>query len=450
VIDSRPPVQLLITVFQAIHQSECWISTPSNHLSTEILFRELSILQKLIGSIQTAFTSRCGCFATGTRPTRITLNSATDHSRYAASHRDANLTRDTFCTSDHASFADLTACGVRNFAGANLLFHAACRVRNLLCAALCHHSASRVGNATSNALFRPRAGRVRNLASAGLLNHCAGGVRNLFRAGFLNERAGRVRNFFHTGHWHLSANGVWNLLVADFRNHASTGNRLLHSFGNPLAAANRPGWALDTHLFAATGIAGITNTFFNNRTGDDAGFCHPFATADINRSAFSHRLADRVAHVLVAGFRLRPVGRHADVLVAGLVHGLADVVADRAVAGLIHRFADSVGTIAVASLVARLAHATGHIAVANLIHRLAHRVSAGSIAGLVDRLADRVALVTVACFIDVLRTCDRDGFGALIVHRLHAGILLRLPDHFLNCVALRATSAPSCDKITAC
>jgi len=83
------------------------------------------------------------------------------------------------------------------------------------------------------------------------------------------------------------------------------------------------------------------------------------------------------------------------------------------------------------------------------VDRLADVVSAGLVAGRVDRLANRVALITVACFVNVLCAGHRNRFCALIVHSLHAGILLRLPNGFLNGLTLRARSAPSCHEIAA-
>lgn len=160
-------------------------------------------------------------------------------------------------------------------------------------------------------------------------------------------------------------------------------------------------------------------------------------------------LADGVAHVFEAGLGFGLVSRAADILVACLVNRLADVVTDCSVTSLINRFAHGIAAVTVAGLIARLANSASHVAVACLIDRLADVVSAGLVAGRIDRLANRVALITVACFVNVLGAGDRDRLSALIVHSLHAGILLRLPNRFLNHLTLRAVTAPSCYKIPA-
>jgi len=237
--------------------------------------------------------------------------------------------------------------------------------------------------------------------------------------------------------------------MADFRNHPSTGDGLLNHLWNPLAAANRSAWALNTNLLAAAGIAWVADALFNDWTWDAVSLCHPFATANVNSLALCDRLADRVANVFVTGFRFCLPGCAADVFVAGLVDRLADVVAHRSVAGLVDRLTDSVAAVAIASLIAGLANAAGHITVARLVNRLTDVIGAGLVTGLVDRLADRVALVTVAGFIDVLHARDRNGFGALIVNGFHAGVLLGFPDYFLlHGATLRICSAASGYKVT--
>jgi hypothetical protein len=249
--------------------------------------------------------------------------------------------------------------------------------------------------------------------------------------------------------WNLTADGVWHLLVADFRNHLCAGDRLLNSLCNPLAACDRSWGTLNAYSCCAAWVAWINHTLLDDWSWDTLCFRNPFATADINGVTFCHWLADRVAHVFVASFSFCLVGRAADFFVAGLIHWLADIVADRAIACLIHWLADGVANIFVACLIHWLANATGHVSVAGRVDRLADIVSAGLVACLVDRLANRVALITVACFINVLCAGHRNGFCALIVHCLHAGILLRLPDGFLYRLTLRSTSAPSCHKIPA-
>lgn len=233
-IQSRSPLLFLTTVVQAIHRSDCWISTPFNNPCTEIRLRELSIT-----SVRATVT--CWCFAGGFR-TRIRtgLNSSANDSWHAASHCHTNLTWHALCASHRVSFTDLTTRRVGNLAGANLLLHSACCVRNLLCAALRDHSAGRVRHTTSDALFSPRAGCVWNLSSASLLSHRAGCIRNLLLTGFMHKRARRVRNLLHTVNRNLTANRIGNLFVADFRHHASACDRFLHGLRNPLATANCP------------------------------------------------------------------------------------------------------------------------------------------------------------------------------------------------------------------
>ena len=100
----------------------------------------------------------------------------------------------------------------------------------------------------------------------------------------------------------LPTNGVGNLLVADFRNHACAGDRLLNHLRAPFAAADRPTWALHADFFGAAGIAGINDAFLHNRAGNMTCLRDPFATAFLNRFAFSDWFADRVTDILVAGF----------------------------------------------------------------------------------------------------------------------------------------------------
>ena len=236
--------------------------------------------------------------------------------------------------------------------------------------------------------------------------------------------------------------------MADFRNHPSAGDGLLNHLGNPLAAADCPARALDADFLAATGIAGITDALFDNRTRDVTRFRHPFAGAAVDRFALRDRLADRVAHVLVAGLSFCLPACAAHLAMAGLIHRLADVVAHCPVAGLIDRLADRVAAFAVTGLIDRFADAAGDVAVAGFMDRLADVVSAGAIAGLIDRLADRVALVTVAGFVNVLCAGHRYGFRTLVVHGFHTGILLAFPDNFLHGMTLRTASAASCHEVT--
>ena len=199
----------------------------------------------------------------------------------------------------------------------------------------------------------------------------------------------------------LTADRVRHLLVADFRNHARAGNRLFNHLWTPLAAADRPAWALHADFFGAAGIAWINDAFFNNRTGDMSCFRDPFPRTFLNSFAFSDWLTDGVTDIFVAGLCFRAAGCGADVFVAGLVDRLADIVTNRAMAGLIHGLADRIALFAIAGLIDGLAHTAGDIAVAGLIHRLAGGARDGAVAGLIYRFADRVTLITVAGFIDV-------------------------------------------------
>ena len=208
--------------------------------------------------------------------------------------------------------------------------------------------------------------------------------------------------------WNLTADGVRNLLVADFWNHSCAGHCLLNGLWDPLLAAYRLRRTLNANHLCAARVAWINNTLLNNWAWDALGFCNPFAAAYINCVTFSYRLADGVANVFVAGFCFCLVGCAANVLVASLVNRLANVVAHRSVASLVHRLANRVAALTIACLVARLANFACHVAVAGFVHGLADVVSAGFVACRVDRLANRVALITVAGFMDVLCAGDRD------------------------------------------
>ena len=111
------------------------------------------------------------------------------------------------------------------------------------------------------------------------------------------------------------------------------------------------------------------------------------------------------------------------------------------------RLADSVADILVAGAVNRFPHRTVDLTVAGFIDRLADVICAGAVACLINRFAYRVALVTVACFEDIPCACHRNSFCALIVHSLHAGILLLFPDDLLNGSILRRTSTRRCGEI---
>jgi len=204
-------------------------------------------------------------------------------------------------------------------------------------------------------------------------------------------------------HRNLSADGVGNLLVADFRYHPCAGNCLLNHLRAPFAAADRPTWALDADFFGAAGITGINNTLLHNRAGNMTCFCYPFPTAFLNSFAFSDWLTDGVTDIFVACFGFGAECCAAHFLVAGVVHWPADVVTNRAIAGLVHWFADCVALFAIAGLIDRLANVACDIAIAGLIDRLADVARDSAVAGLIDGLADRVTFITVAGVVNVSR-----------------------------------------------
>ena len=246
----------------------------------------------------------------------------------------------------------------------------------------------------------------------------------------------------------LTADGVRNLLVADFWNHASAGDSFFNHLRAPFATADRATWALNTDFLCAAGIAGIYNAFLDNRAWNMSSFGDPFARAFLNRMTFSDWLADSVANVFIAGFCFRAARCAAHVSVAGLINRLADVVTNRAVAGLVHWLADRVTLFSIAGLINRLTHMAGHFAIAGLINRFADVACHRSVAGLIDRLANRVAFVAITGLVDIFGAGNRHRFGALVIDRLHARVLLCFPHGFLNSVTLRTASAPSCDEIT--
>lgn len=329
------------------------------------------------------------------------------------------------------------------------MLHTADSVRNLTGVCFGNHPASCVRNTASDALFGPCAGGVRNLASAGLLNHVADRVGNLTRAGFGHERAGGVWNLFHTLYRDLATDGVRHFAMADFGHHASAGDRFLHHFGDPFAAADGRSRALNANFFAAAGVAGIANAFFYDWSGDMAGFGDPFATAFFNSTALGYRLERSVADVFPAGLRFCFPAGGANIAVAGLIDRLADIVANRAIAGLVNWFADCVADVAIAGLVDRLSYAAGDVAIAGLVDGFADRVIACFVAGLVDRLANGIAFITKAGFVDVFDTAHRFGFGAVVEDRFCAVVLLGFPHDFLLHAAVCGSTATSGDEITA-
>lgn len=132
--------------------------------------------------------------------------------------------------------------------------------------------------------------------------HGAGRVWDLLLARLGDERARCVWHFLCRVHRDLTADGVRNLLMADFRNHAGAGDCLFDHFGTPFAAADGAAGALDADLFGAAGIAGINNALLHDRAGNVTCFGYPFATAFLNGPAFSDWFADGVTDIFVAGF----------------------------------------------------------------------------------------------------------------------------------------------------
>ena len=139
------------SVAQTIHMSDCWISTPLNHLPLEITRNSSSrsgLLSNWSSFNRLRDRSNCSFAASSTGSASIVttstvtgawvaagLNWSADNSWHATSHRDANLSRNALCASHSACLTHLTAGCVRNFASAGLLFHFADGIRNLLCAA---------------------------------------------------------------------------------------------------------------------------------------------------------------------------------------------------------------------------------------------------------------------------------------------------------------------------
>ena len=103
-------------------------------------------------------------------------------------------------------------------------------------------------------------------------------------------------------HWNLTADGVWNLFVADFGNHACAGDCFLNHLWAPFAAADRATRTLHTNRLAAAWIAWINDAFPDHRARNVTCFRHPFATTFLNSSAFRDGFADSVTDVFVAGF----------------------------------------------------------------------------------------------------------------------------------------------------
>ena len=204
-------------------------------------------------------------------------------------------------------------------------------------------------------------------------------------------------------HGNLAADGVGNLLVADFRYHACAGDCFLNHFRAPFAAADRPTWALHADFFGAAGIAGINHTFLHDRAGNMTCFCDPFPTAFLNGFAFRDWFTDGVADILVACFGFGAASGAAHFPITGLVHWPADVVTNRAIAGLVYWFADCVALFAIAGLIDRLADVACDVAIAGLVDRFADVARDSAVTGLIDGLADRVTFVPVAGFVNVPR-----------------------------------------------
>jgi hypothetical protein len=104
---------------------------------------------------------------------------AADQSRDTSCHRDRDLSRNTFGTSCHPGFTNLTAGCVGNLASAGLLNHPAAGVRNLFGDTMCFHPALGVRNLLRDAVVRPGAGCIRNPLPACLSHHAADRIRHL-------------------------------------------------------------------------------------------------------------------------------------------------------------------------------------------------------------------------------------------------------------------------------
>jgi hypothetical protein len=136
-------------------------------------------------------------------------------------------------------------------------------------------------------------------------------------------------------------------------------------------------------------------------------------------------------------FRL--AGCVTNVAVASLVAGLADIVADCSIAGLVARLANSVANVSIAGFITRLANVAAYCAIARFHHRLADSLLHATILGFIHGLANRVAFISVTGVIHVSSALNRNLFGALVVYRLHARVLLLFHDNFSNRTVLWCT-----------
>jgi hypothetical protein len=220
--------------------------------------------------------------------------------------------------------------------------------------------------------------------------------------------------------------------VADFLHHASALNLLLDHFWTPDAAAYSTAGTLNLSRTGTPRIAGIRNRLLAYGTRDVSCYCLPLPGTDIDTACFSNRLADRVTNVAVAGLGFRFIGCVTNVAIAGLVAGLADFVTDCSVAGLVAGLANSVANVSIAGFVTRLANVAAYRAIARFHHRLADSLLHATILGFIHRLANSVALISVAGVIYVPSALNRNLFGALVVYRLHARVLLLFHDNFSN------------------
>ncbi len=169
----------------------------------------------------------------------------------------------------------------------------------------------------------------------------------------------------------------------------------------------------------------------------------PSTAADINRLCCRDRLADGVTNVAVTRFGLCTVLSTAHISIARLVTRTTNVVADRSVAGLVTGLADVVTDISVAGLVTRFAYIARDRSPARFRDRTADLLLHASVMCFVNRLAYGVALLPITCLIHISSTRDRHSLSAAVIHRLHASVLLLVPDDFSDGAVLNSASTLS-------
>ena len=217
----------------------------------------------------------------------------------------------------------------------------------------------------------------------------------------MSKAANSVRNLSCAGDGNLTADGVWHLLVTDFRNHGCAADLFLSDAGNPASAADGSTWTLFADRLAAAGVAWILNTPAHDRTWNVFGVCLPASAADINRFGGGDGSTNGITLIAIAGLCFRAILSIAFVAVAGCVHRLADVVTDGAIAGLVNRLADVIANVTIAGCVDRLANVAGNRSPAGFHHWLADLLLDATVTSFIDGPANRIALITIARLIDV-------------------------------------------------